>query len=410
MALLALAADWRQRRGGSQPAISVATVDHRLRPESTGEAEFVARETARLGAPHTILTWQGDKPSSGIAEAARRARYALLDEHARGFGSTPTAVVTAHHLDDQAETFAMRLARGAGVDGLAAMPVERPLICSSDVTLVRPLLDFPKTRLLATARARNVPFVEDPTNEDVSYERVRMRRGLLSFEDLGISVRALATSARRLGDAQAALRYAESSFVATLNLTYGNEVFAVFDRERFSEGPAFLRQKLLTRLIARYGGASNEPQLSEIEALASRLQRAGKCTATLGGATVSAGRRFVRVWREAGRLDQGEINLAPGESRVWDRRFLLQSALEGRGVTVRPLGAESFAKIAGLLSRSTRVPSRAAYALPSFWSGQELLAVPSLKPFALRPGPPLVTPGCELRALSYSKGHLGTQL
>jgi tRNA(Ile)-lysidine synthase len=410
MALLALAADWRQRRGGSQPTISVATVDHQLRPESTSEAEFVAREATRLGVPHAILTWRGDKPSTGIPDAARRARYALLEEHALSFGSALTAVVTAHHLDDQAETFAMRLARGAGVDGLAAMPVERSLICGSDVTLVRPLLAFPKARLLATAQARKVPFVEDPTNEDLSYERVRMRTRLPELADIGLSAPALATSARRLGDAQAALQYAESCFVATLDLTYGNEVFAVFDRERFSDGPAFLRQKLLTRLIARYGGASREPQLSEIEALASRLQRAGQCTATLGGATVSAGRRFVRVWREAGRLDQGEIKLAPGESRVWDRRFLLQSALEGRGVTVKPLGAESFTKIVGLLSRSVRIPSRAAYALPSFWSGQELLAVPSLKPFALRPEPPLVTPGCELWVLGYSKAHSRTQL
>jgi tRNA(Ile)-lysidine synthase len=406
MALLVLAAEWQARRTSRLPAISVATVDHKLRAQSGAEAEFVGREAARLGLAHTVLDWSGDKPATGLADAARRARYELLGEYAQKFAPAITAIVTAHHLEDQAETFAMRLARGAGVDGLSSISAERALREASPIVLVRPLLSFSKARLLATLAERGIAFVEDPTNVDARYERARMRQSFPALDAAGISARAVATSARRLGDAREALGYAEDSFIATLELTFGNEVFATLNSERFKCGPAFLRQRVLARLIARYGGASPEPRLSEIEDLAARLQRADKCTATLGGATISAGSHFVRVWREAGRLDEGEINLVPGESRIWDQRFILRCTPETTAaVTVRPLGDRNYLKIAGRLARKSRPPARAVYALPSFWVGSELLAVPSLAPFALASEPPLDPAGCELSTVAFLGRH-----
>jgi tRNA(Ile)-lysidine synthase len=276
MALLALAAEWRTRRGSLLPAISIATVDHGLRAESAAEAEFVGCEARRLGFAHTILRWEGVKSATGLADAARRARYRLLEEHARNLSAAATAVVTAHHLDDQAETFAMRLARGAGVDGLASMRSERAILDASPVALVRPLLHFSKSRLFASVEARGMAFVKDPSNDDMRRERPRIRQQLLPVLDAaGISAHALATSARRLGEAQAALAYAEEAFAATIELTFGNEVFAAFNRESFGRGPAYLRHKVLARLVARYGGASPAPRLSEIEDLTARLQLHG---------------------------------------------------------------------------------------------------------------------------------------
>src|SRR4051812_29251127 len=114
LALLLLAA--RARPG----LVEAATVDHALRPESAGEAAFVAELCGRLAVPHEILTveWE-EKPETAIQERARIARYRLLGRWAKERGLT--ALATAHHLDDQAETFLMRLARGAGVKGLAGM-------------------------------------------------------------------------------------------------------------------------------------------------------------------------------------------------------------------------------------------------------------------------------------------------
>jgi tRNA(Ile)-lysidine synthase len=330
------------------------------------------------------LRWEDKKPRTGLAEAAREARYRLIEEHACSIGSAKTAVVTAHHLDDQAETFAMRLARGAGVDGLASMRPERRLSDASPVMLVRPLLGFSKARLVATVRSRNVDFVEDPSNQDVRSERVRVRQMLSALDAAGIRASALARSARRLNEANAALLYAEEQFVATLDLSFGNEVFAAFDKARFGSGPSFLRQRVLARLIARFGGASPKPRLSEIEELTARLEAQEQCTATLGGAMISAGRGVIRVWREAGRLDHREIELAPGATIVWDQRFFIQCGSDlAAPLTVKPLGAKNYLQIADRLDTSGRPPAQAAHALPSFWTGAALVAVPSLAPFAI---------------------------
>ncbi len=169
MALMVLAAEWQARVAHSATALSVATVDHGLRAESRREAEHVASEAKRLGLSHSILPWDGAKPRTGLPLAAREARYRLLEEHARSFGAGHVAIVTAHHLDDQAETLTMRLARGAGIDGLSGMRSERPLYDDSPFVLVRPLLTIGKARLVATLAARGISYADDPSNGDQRY-------------------------------------------------------------------------------------------------------------------------------------------------------------------------------------------------------------------------------------------------
>jgi tRNA(Ile)-lysidine synthase len=410
MALMVLAAEWRARSKSPVPSISVATVDHGLRPQSRFEAKLVGAAARRLDLPHAILAWEEAKPRTGMPMAAREARYRLLDEHACSFAADGVAVATAHHLDDQAETFAMRLQRGAGIEGLSGMRTERPIAETSPVTLARPLLGFEKARLVATVTARDIAYVEDPTNADDRYERTRVRSALANFRDGGLLPQALATSARRLGDARDALLYAEERFIASLAISFGNEIFATLDRRAFDDGPAYLRQKVLAGLIARYGGDSPEPRLSEIEALTARLQRDGKAAATLGGAMISGGPRFIRIWREAGRLDQTRIELLPGAVRVWDSRFVLRwSAQSGdRGsqggvasvVTVKPLGSVAYRTILPRLRDRMLPPARAAAALPSFWAGEQFLAAPSLAPFALPEAEPLDPAGFDLAPLA----------
>ena len=178
----------------------VATVDHGLRPESRIEAEQVAGMARSLGLAHRILAWTGEKPDSGIQEAAREARYALLEEHATENGAG--TVMTAHTIDDQAETVMMRLARGSGIDGLAGMRRMKPL---GRVTLARPFLDIPKSRLIAACAAGGWPHTEDPSNRDGRFARVRMRALLPLLEAEGLTPRRLARLAQRARDAGEAL-------------------------------------------------------------------------------------------------------------------------------------------------------------------------------------------------------------
>ena len=170
LALAYLAARWRAAQTDG-PALSVLTVDHGLRSTSRGEAEMVARFASELGLPHTILTWEtSGARGTSLQARARAARYDLMAAHCHA--NTVPSLATAHHLDDQAETFLMRLKRGSGLDGLAAIPEQGSW---AGIAVLRPLLDVPKARLVATLDAVGIAFVSDPSNVDPRFERARLR-------------------------------------------------------------------------------------------------------------------------------------------------------------------------------------------------------------------------------------------
>jgi tRNA(Ile)-lysidine synthase len=123
-ALMVLAARWRKRHRGAPKLIAV-TVDHGLRPEARREAADVKRLAARLGVAHRVLRWTGAKPTTGLQEKAREARYRLIA--AAATRTRAACVLTAHTIDDQAETVLIRLTRASGLTGLAGMARVRPM-------------------------------------------------------------------------------------------------------------------------------------------------------------------------------------------------------------------------------------------------------------------------------------------
>src|SRR3954468_12734245 len=153
-ALLFLAARWRASRKQG-PKLLAVTVDHGLRKASAAEARAVARLAKKLGVPHRTLHWTGVKPKSGLQEKARVTRYRLLAEAAARAGASH--VLTAHTIDDQAETVLMRLLRGSGPAGLAGMARATR---RGELTLTRPFLDIPKARLIATLRQAKITFAD----------------------------------------------------------------------------------------------------------------------------------------------------------------------------------------------------------------------------------------------------------
>lgn len=193
MAMLVLAAE--ALPGG----IAAATVDHGLRPEAADEAAMVAERCATLGVPHATLTGAMPAEGASLQARARTLRYALLAAHARATGAQ--AIATAHHADDQAETFLMRAARGSGLSGLAGV---RTHVVIDGATIVRPLLDWRRAELRAIARRAEMPFVEDPANTDDRHDRTRFRRLLDANEWLDPP--RLARSAAALAEADADLR------------------------------------------------------------------------------------------------------------------------------------------------------------------------------------------------------------
>ncbi|HXF55529.1 MAG TPA: tRNA lysidine(34) synthetase TilS [Hyphomicrobiaceae bacterium] len=381
MALMHLFCRWRARRPATRIEALVATVDHGLRPDSTREAAWVARQARRVGLRHETLKWAGEKPTRGIQEAAREARYRMLAETCLLFArGRPSAVVTAHQQDDQAETFVMRLARGSGLDGLSGMPPVRSLAGRGlGPALVRPLLSIPKARLEATLVEQGLEWIEDPSNEIDAFERVRMRKALAELEKLGITRRQIAESAHRLQRAREAVESALSQFEVAVELDIVRSALARFDRAVFLAGPTELRLRLLARLIEAFGGQAEPPRLAKIESLAARMEHPSWHGSTLGGCVIVCDKGQITVSRECGRAGLPEIVLAPGGRAVWDRRFVVSlSPRQRERVVVRALGTRELRRLARLSAGTFELPARAAATLPAFWRADKVIAVPQL--------------------------------
>ena len=282
-ALLWLVAGWRQGGPGA-PLAPVLSVDHGLRPGSADEAEKVVALAASLGVPAVSLTWEGAKPSTGLQDAAREARYALMTQWCRGH-DVP-ALLTAHTSDDQAETFLMRLARGSGLDGLAGIGDTR----RGETEILRPLLDLSRARLRATLEAAGVNWIEDPSNSDERFERVRWRKVLRVLQSEGIEPAAIGLSAGRLACARKALEAALDQLAAAAVVFTGEERAEVA-APLYDAAPQELRIRLLKRLIERIGEGTVELRA---------LERLEAALATKGAARTLAG---CRVARSQGRLE-----------------------------------------------------------------------------------------------------------
>ena len=268
-ALMVLAARWRAtlKRG---PGLTAITVDHGLRPESRREARDVARLAKMLGIAHRTLRWTGKKPKAGLPQAARNARYRLLANAARKVGASH--VLTAHTLDDQAETVIIRLLRGSGLTGLAAMQKTSDMPTGGGISLVRPLLDIPKARLIATLRAEDTPFADDPTNRDVQFTRARLRGLMPQLAEEGLDAGRLALLARRLGRAEAALAAMATETADMLSVKSAPGTVA-YDRVKYGFMPDEIVLRLLGRAIAAVGN-EGPVELAKLETLKVALDTA----------------------------------------------------------------------------------------------------------------------------------------
>lgn len=288
MALMWLAARWRRalKKG---PRLLAITVDHGLRKEAAREARDVRQLAGTLDIEHRTLRWRGEKPETGLPSAARDARYRLLLRAASRHGASH--IFTAHTRDDQAETVIMRLSRGSGIAGLAAMARQSD---RGGVILARPFLDVPKSRLVATLAKAGIGFADDPTNHDPRFTRPRLRALMPALAAEGADARGLARLALRLARANAALEVMTDGaerYLASIN----GAASGSFDLAAFAVLADEIRVRLLMRAINR-AGHEGPAELGKVETL---LQAMDKATAgkkpgrgiqlkqTLAGALIS---------------------------------------------------------------------------------------------------------------------------
>lgn len=269
------------------------TVDHGLRPESAAEAQAVqdwVKNWPRVS--HKILRWEGGKPEARLLEEARAARYALIAAAMADEGLTHLAV--AHHRDDQAETVLMRLAKGSGLDGLAGMGAAQAM---GDIILLRPLLDVSKEELIVTCDANNIPYVNDPTNENEDYLRPRLRAARDVLEQEGLSAKRLALTARRLARAREALEILAQDLYRRAIREKRDDGF-IFDLQTLCAAPEELVLRVMLRAMEELRpGESYGPRMERAEILMERiLQDEGFKGATLGGCIFAKDIRHATVW------------------------------------------------------------------------------------------------------------------
>jgi tRNA(Ile)-lysidine synthase len=298
IAMMWLAARWRRalKRG---PQLVAVTIDHGLRPEAAREAREVKHLAKTLDLPHRTLRWSGAKPKTGLPAAARDARYRLLAKAARASGATH--VLTAHTRDDQAETLLMRMSRGSGIAGLAAMARQSQ---REGVGLVRPLLEIPKARLVATLKKAKIGFADDPTNRDANFTRPRLRALMPALAAEGFDARNLTRLAARFARADAALEILVDGAERYLKLGGPDLDHAGFDANAFAALAEEIRLRLLLRRIDRVGH-EGPAELGKVEALLAALDRAVaapkpakgrfELKQTLAGALVSLADGRIRI-------------------------------------------------------------------------------------------------------------------
>ena len=387
-------------RAGGLPHVVVLTVDHGLRAASADEARLVCSEAEKLGLSCAVLKWEGGKPATGVQDAARNARRdlmcdvlraerGLLSDIARARETTGGFIphrrlAMAHHQGDQAETFLMRLARGSGLEGLGgikpsswierAPTAERP--ASFQVAVERPLLDVPKERLVATLQSYGARWVDDPSNEDERFERVRVRKMMPLLAELGLSAEKIALSARRLRDAEMAvdrlLRADAKGSIAEAASAVRAEVDLSNAREFIS---AYTAVRALKRLLAAYGGGARRAELAQVEQVATQAvdwkAREGIGSLTLGGCKIEChgeGGRWLRIYREGAGVGLPVIPILAGQSVDWDGRRFTVRADQGAisGAAVRALGMQGWAELKKVVPEIARLkwPAAAAATLP----------------------------------------------
>ncbi len=362
VALLLLAAAWARH---NEVELQVATVDHGLRPEAAAEAAFVASLSEALDVSHVTLAWDGIKPGSGVPEAARGARYRLLEEFAPDIGAN--TVLAGHTANDQAETLAMRLERegddssGRGLSGMATVT-----LLPQGTRLVRPLLKLTRNELRSYLRDHNQSWIEDPSNSDEAYERVRVRRMLENNPEQVYRLCRFADVMARLRRVQAK----EAARVLADNLKVDSgPVYTLTVDDLSRETPQVLTLAL-QNVIAIAGGGEHlvsaksvRPVLEFLTTNKETKKESGDNKkierTTLGNVVIERRSDVLRIYREARNLPA--ILLGPGDDAIWDGRLQIENGTAS-AIFCGPLDLEQIQeaefKLGGKLPVSPRVALR----------------------------------------------------
>ena len=263
LALMHLLRAFAQQRKSKLPV--VLTVDHGLRKSSARDAKQVAAWAKQAGLKAQILTWTGAKPKSGIEAAAREARYRLMGEWLTRHKIDTLFV--GHTGDDQAETFLLRLARGSGLDGLAAMRANAPWPVPgfAGLGVVRPLLALRRDQLRTHLKTLKQPWLDDPMNADPAFDRVKIRKALVALSDAGLTVERIASAAAHLARARESLEIVTEAVLA--RAVRAGEGGVLLDPAVLAAAPREVGLRALAAVLMAVSGQAYRPRFESLERL-----------------------------------------------------------------------------------------------------------------------------------------------
>lgn len=341
--------------------LHVITVDHGLRPEAKAEISYVGELCVRWSLHHHVAEWTGWQGQGNFQAAAREGRYDLMARWAADRGLTHIAL--GHTADDQAETFLMRLARGAGVDGLSAMAPRR---ISRGITWIRPFLKVERAALRDFLKSEALLWCEDPSNENRNYQRIKARDALTALGTLGVSVESLVQVTHNMAKAREALSW--QTFIAARDMVKIRNGIIAIDKRGFQAQPEEIGRRLLAHSIQWVSGSAYRPRGPTL-ARALAAVRTGTTT-TLNGCQISVNCGIVWVFREYNAVR----DVACNAGEIWDDRWRMSGPRDDRYLVVRALGFEALNNVENW--RDTGLPRAALASAPAVWYDNELIAAP----------------------------------
>ncbi|TAH33921.1 MAG: tRNA lysidine(34) synthetase TilS [Alphaproteobacteria bacterium] len=383
MALCLLAQEWAAQKGGKAIAI---TVDHGLRAESANEATQVHNWLALRGIEHHILRWEKEKnPAGNIQEQAREARFQLLTDFCKQ--KQIADLCLGHHQGDVAENFLIRLSRGSGVYGLAAMTA---VSHRDGIRILRPLLDIPKSRLIAALKTLGQAWIEDPSNDNEDFLRVQFRKHQALFDSLGLTAHRLVETAKNMLRAKDAIAVQVADAMAQC-LKIHDFGYAEIDRQKLTQFPAEIGLRLLADVLTCIGGKDVTPRLDSLENLHQELITSDrKITKTLSGCIIETD-STISVYREFGLIDDKIPITAGQKSFLWDGRFCIEWSLNAvpHNLYIGQITEKGWANAVQFCPemRASPVSYTARLGLPALWrqktdrldtATDELMAIPHL--------------------------------
>lgn len=312
--LLLVLDKWAKQNGCDVTAI---TVDHKLRSESTNEADYVAKLCQKIGVKHVTLTWDGEKPTSNIELKAREARYKLIANYCAG--NSIKYLLTAHHMDDQAETFFIRLFRGSGIDGLASMQDINDLY---GLTIVRPFLTVHKQQIKNYLLENNVKWFEDESNSDEKFLRNKIRKFINSFENSDEIVNRINFAVEEINKTKQIVDVLIEK-IERSNVKFDPFGSCIFNKKLLIKKDVVVL-KILAKIAMNISGDIYKPRLEKLKRLLFVLRNTDSVRYTFYGCIFETyNENLFIVYREYNAIGDN-VELIYNDYVVWDDRFKIK--------------------------------------------------------------------------------------